>query len=63
MFFQCVQLKELDLSNLDFVGQNMTYMFSASEKLKTITVPKNFAKNATDVSFMFSNCTALENSN
>ena len=61
MFNNCYNIDTIDLSMLNAIGQNMSYMFYMCNNLTNLKLPDNFAQNATNISYMFDLCSKLEN--
>ena len=60
MFYNCIELTSLDLSNFDTSNvTNMGAMFSYCGKLTSLDVSKFDTSKVTDMGYMFYNCSAL----
>ena len=61
MFYNCYNLKEINLSSFDFKNVNdMSYMFFECYNLEKIYFSSFDTKNVTDMSYMFYNCYNLK---
>ena len=57
MFYDCKNLKSLDLSNFNTSDvSDMSYMFANCEKLKSLDISSFNTSNATNIDYIFSGC-------